>query len=109
MSVHLSIETEQKIELSIPISTEPFFNRCWKPLAEKHKLEYISAIQLGIELDREWVAALLLEIKQIPAYLEAEHFSGDDIAFFRERLTFIISSLDRFLSRHTGALNGWVG
>lgn len=109
MSIHLSIEAGAKTILSIPIATEPFFNRCWKPLAEKHKLKYISAIQQGTELDRDWVVALLLEIKQSSVYLSEEHFPANDMEFFKERLAFIITSLDGFLSRYPGALSGWVG
>lgn len=91
MSVHLSIKTEQNIELSLPVSTEGFFNRCWKELAQKHRLNLIIAMQSGLNLDRELLENLLAEIKELPAYIKAENFATEDKLFFTERFKFIIT------------------
>lgn len=109
MSVHLSIESEQNIELSIPISTEYFFNRCWKEVAQKHQLDLIIAMQSGLDLDQELLEALLAEIKQLPVYIKTENFTTDDMEFFTEQLKFIITRLDDFLSEHPSPISGWVG
>lgn len=109
MSIILTIENDQNMELSIPISTEPFFNRCWKNVAMKYNLEYILSMQDGLKLDRTTVEYLIAELKQLSIYINIENFAETDVQFSKERLNFIIPKLETFLSENEGSIIGDVG
>lgn len=98
MTVVLMIENPiSEIEQStIPISTEAFFTKAWQPLAKTLNLEWVSVFQTGIFITFSDKNNVLAELNLLLNNLNLIPLSNSDIAYFSERLNFLIKAINSF-------------
>ncbi|KAA5533742.1 hypothetical protein F0919_14515 [Taibaiella lutea] len=108
MSVHLMLtKTHNGEEINVPIATESFFSRVWRPLAEKHSLFYVVEMQSGYDIEQKELIKITEELKVMQTHVMPSHeLTNNEKEFLSERIAHVLNRLEK--ETQYSDVKGWV-
>jgi hypothetical protein len=88
MSVALLIKGANRETSLVPVATEDTYRTVWQAGAHALGLEWVKAMQFGVEVTRDDLADVLDELRMLRAWFEASSYPS-----LCERLDFVVKGL----------------
>jgi hypothetical protein len=101
MSISIVINnpvTEDESKFYIPVSTETFFDECWRPGCEALNLKWIPAFSYGVDIEKENLSEVKSELTKLRDWA-SKYLSDEKKIHLVKRLDLLSERISQLFTR----------